>query len=86
MKRLTMNRYLRIRALIFLAVVLYGLAYLSYRRTHVEVWVVDGHEWLIFGSATSYYLFRPLCYLDGWITGMRFHIGPHQQPDPDPPG
>ena len=25
-----------------------------------------------------YYLWRPLSYLDGVITGVRFHIGPHQ--------
>ena len=30
-------------------------------------------------SATwTYYLFRPLTRIDGAITGMRFHIGPHQ--------
>ncbi len=25
-----------------------------------------------------YYAFRPLVYLDGMLTGQRFHIGPHR--------
>ena len=25
-----------------------------------------------------YYLWRPLTYVDGAATGMRFHIGPHR--------
>jgi hypothetical protein len=25
-----------------------------------------------------YYLWRPLTYVDGAMTGMRFHIGPHR--------
>lgn len=67
-----------------LACSIYLAAYVGYRQLHTEVWVHDGHQWLIFGSATTYYLFRPLRYLDGWLTGMRFHIGPHLQTDTGP--
>ncbi len=53
--------------------------YFAYRATNTEVWEADGMSYVIFGSRLSYYLFRPLTYIDGAITGMRFHIGPHQR-------
>jgi hypothetical protein len=30
------------------------------------------------GGGALYYLWRPLSYVDGSLTGMRFHIGPHR--------
>jgi hypothetical protein len=68
------------RALIIVAVVLvaYIGAYVAYRTTNTEIWEVDGMSYVIFGSRLNYYLFRPLTYIDGALTGMRFHIGPHQ--------
>ena len=68
------------KALIVVAVVLasYIGAYVAYRTTYTEVWEVDGMSYVIFGSRLNYYLFRPLTYIDGAFTGMRFHIGPHQ--------
>ena len=53
--------------------------YFAYRASNTEVWEVDGMSYVIFGSRLSYYLFRPLTYIDGGLTGMRFHIGPHQR-------
>lgn len=66
----------------FLAVIvlLYLGGYALFRQTHIEVWEKDNNEYVIFptGSTYLYYAFRPLTYLDSILTGMRFHIGPHQ--------
>jgi hypothetical protein len=45
------------------------------------VWERDKRAYVIFpegyGSAL-YYLWRPLSYVDGALTTMGFHIGPHR--------
>ena len=64
--------------LLLAAFVLYLGSYLRYRRANVEVWTRDGRPYVIFGSRLTYYLYRPLTYLDGAVTRMGFHIGPHQ--------
>jgi hypothetical protein len=61
-----------------IAVVAYLAAYLWYRSTHAEVWARDGQRYVIFGSRATYYFYRPVAYADGALTGMSFHIGPHQ--------
>lgn len=67
---------------VLLALVLYAGSYLAFRAGSVETWERDGLAYVIFppGSygAALYYFWRPLSYLDGAATGMRFHIGPHQ--------
>jgi hypothetical protein len=69
------------RAFFISAVVMtvYLGGYCAYRASNTEVWEVDGISYVIFGSRLSYYVFRPLTYIDGGLTGMRFHIGPHQR-------
>ena len=68
-----------ILVILFLA---YLLSYMGYRSTHMEsreekgrdvTYVIfpDGHEWV-------YYFFGPMCYVDGVISGIQFHLGPHQ--------
>jgi hypothetical protein len=59
---------------------IYPLSYVFFRNTHIEIWERDGKAYVIFPSdkVFVYYLFRPLTYADGEITGMRFHIGPHR--------
>jgi len=64
--------------IIALFVVAYVGTYLMFRVTNTEIWEVDGRSYVIFGSRFTYYLFRPLSYIDGAATEMRFHIGPHQ--------
>ena len=64
--------------LLLAAVVLYLGSYFWYRGASVEVWARDGRPYFIFGSRLTYYLYRPLTYLDGAVTKRRFHIGPHQ--------
>jgi hypothetical protein len=73
------------KKLAFVVVILlltYVGAYAIYRQTHIEVWEKDGKPYVIFprDSVVAYYLFRPLTYADGAITGMGFHVGPHQAP------
>jgi hypothetical protein len=58
--------------------VLYVCLYAGYRSAHTEVWQRDGRRYVIFGSRLSYYAFRPIAYLDGAVTGIGFHIGPHE--------
>jgi hypothetical protein len=61
--------------------VIYIATYLAFRQTHIEVWEHDKRAYVIFpegyGSAL-YYLWRPLSYVDGALTTMGFHIGPHR--------
>jgi hypothetical protein len=61
-----------------LAAVLYLGTYLWYRAANTEVWARDGRSYVIFGSRLTYYFYRPAAYIDGTITEMGFHIGPHQ--------
>lgn len=64
-------------AALFLAA--YLGSYVWFRQSRVEVWEKDGKAYVIFPAdgKAAYYLYRPLTYLDGMLTGMRFHIGPH---------
>ncbi len=59
---------------------LYLASYIALRVTRTERWERDGHEYVIVPASAVwlYYLYRPLSYIDGAATGMRFHIGPHQ--------
>ena len=58
--------------------ILYVLGYVGIRQSYAEVWEHDGNTYVLFPSSGLYYLFRPATYLDAAVTGMRFHIGPHQ--------
>jgi len=64
---------------ILLLMVVYLFGYLVLRTNNAEVWDKDGQAYVIFpeSSKALYYAFRPLTYVDGALTGMRFHIGPH---------
>ena len=53
-------------------------SYIWYRTVHTEIWSRNGQAYVIFGSGFSYYAFRPVAYVDGIVTGIGFHIGPHQ--------
>jgi hypothetical protein len=74
----------RIRAAISATAIALGLvyvaAYISFRLTHTQVWERDGKPYVIFpkDAPIVYYVFRPLSYLDGTLTGMQFHLGPHR--------
>ncbi len=61
------------------AIVIYLLVYFTIRWAWQETWEKDGKAYVIFPSSpiAVYFAFRPLMFLDGMITGMRFHIGPH---------
>lgn len=64
---------------ILLALVVYIGGYLFLRTNNAEVWQQDEQTYVIFPASpiALYYAYRPLTYLDGALTGMRFHIGPH---------
>jgi len=63
-----------------IAFLFYVGSYVWFRGAHIEVWEKNGRRYVIFpkGNVTVYYFYRPLTYIDGAITGMDFHIGPHQ--------
>lgn len=54
--------------------------YLALRLLNAEAWDKDGNTHVLFPREpiALYYICRPMTYLDGALTGMRFHIGPHQ--------
>lgn len=62
--------------------VFYVGGYLLFRFMQQGVWAADGRTYVIFpdGTHALYYLWRPLMYLDGTLTGMEFHLGPHNNP------
>ena len=63
-------------------IALYVGSYLLFRHANVEVWVRDQYPYVIFPAGVGtvlYYVWRPLSYVDAKLTGMRFHIGPHQE-------
>jgi hypothetical protein len=70
----------RITIFICLALFAYVLSYACVRTALVQRWDKDGKDYVIFPkkSLFLYYAYRPVALLDGKITGMRFHIGPHE--------
>jgi hypothetical protein len=54
---------------------LYVLSYAWIRQTHMEAWEKDNNAYVIFpdDKVYLYYFYRPLSYIDGNLTGMRFH-------------
>jgi hypothetical protein len=69
-----------ILASIIVVVLLYVLSYAWFRQTRSEVWEKDNNSYVIFpdDKVYLYYLYRPLSYVDGAVTGMKFHIGQHR--------
>ena len=70
----------RIWVVFTLLALAYVGSYLGFRKSHTEIWKNDGKAYVIFprNSSALYFAFRPITYLDGALTGMRFHIGPHR--------
>ena len=66
------------RIALFALAIYLGL-YVRFRNQWVETWDRDGSRYVIFpeDSVWAYYVFRPLSYLDGLVTGVGSHIGPH---------
>lgn len=69
--------------LISLMVALYLAGYATLRIANAETWEHDGRTYVIFPESpiALYYIYRPVAVLDGALTGMRFHIGPHRRPN-----
>jgi hypothetical protein len=59
-----------------IALLAYVGSYAWYSASHLRA--KDGKTYVIFDSSIAYYLFRPITYVDGAISGMRFHIDPHR--------
>ncbi len=55
-------------------------SYLAFRITHIEVRERDRQPYVIFpkDQMVLFRFYRPLTYADAVLTGMRFHLGPHQ--------
>lgn len=71
----------RIASLLLIVTLSYVASYVWFRQTHIEIWQKDQNAYVIFPESQPflYYAFRPLTYIDGAATGMRFHIGPHRE-------
>jgi len=72
------------KRVLVIVVAAYFIGYLALRTMNAEVWSEDGQVYVLFPEqpVALYYVYRPLTYLDGLFTGMRFHIGPHRAPPP----
>jgi hypothetical protein len=73
---------MKARTVIAVVLAVYVLGYLNFRTTHQEVWLKDQQTYVIFSTGIGkalYYLWRPLEMIDAQLTGMNFHIGPHQE-------
>jgi hypothetical protein len=57
---------------------LHVAAYIAFRLGNTEIWDKDKQAYVIFNSSALYYGWRPVSYVDGALTGMRFHIGLHR--------
>ena len=68
------------RKAVALVLIAYVACYAIFRQSHIEVWERDKNAYVIFPASglPLYYAYRPLTYVDGLATGMRFHIGPHR--------
>jgi hypothetical protein len=68
------------RVLIALAV--YVASHGVFRFANQQVWATNGVSYVLYPSdkAWVYYLFRPMAYLDGALTGTQTHTGPHRTP------
>jgi len=76
------NRASRVWAALPVVIAVWFSSYFAFLATHIEVWPRDGRGYLIvpLDARWLYYLYRPLMHVDGVLTGMRFHIGPHDEP------
>ena len=67
----------------------YLIGYLAFRGMHTEMVEADesSSAYVIFpkDNAWLYDFFRPMTYVDGAVTGIQFHIGPHERPATPPP-
>jgi len=75
---------LKVKQTVLISLILFSLVYfLSYfwiRQSRTEIWEKDGNAYVIFpdDKIYLYYFYRPVSYIDGMITGMKFHIGQHK--------
>ncbi len=62
------------------ALVLYVTSYMVLRSRWTRTWDRDGRNYMLFPESPLwiYHLYRPLCHVDGRLSGLGFHIGPHQ--------
>ncbi len=67
--------------IIALFLVIYPGSYWHFRNSHVQIWDHDKKPYVIFPAKHPliYRIYRPLTYVDGFITGMHFHLGPHRK-------
>lgn len=73
---------MKIKAFIALLilVLIYCAAYIFVRQSYTVILNHYGDTEVIFpeDEIYIYYFYRPLSYVDGALTGMKFHIGQHR--------
>jgi hypothetical protein len=70
------------RNVIAAVLAIYVIGYAVFRATNSEVWDKDGRTYVIYPTGTGvvlYYVWRPLAYVDNYLTNTGAHIGPHQE-------
>lgn len=60
---------------------LYVTSYIVLRSRWTHKWERDDRNYMMFPASPLwiYYLYRPLCHVDGRLSGLGFHIGPHRE-------
>ncbi len=79
------NKIITIIIIALILLIGYVLSYFIYRQTHKEKWNYDNYVYVIFPKSNKqiiYKFYRPLMYIDGMLTGMKFHIGQHVELKP----
>jgi len=68
-------------SIIAIVALFYFVSYLIFRANHTEIWTQNNKTYVIFPKSKMwlYYLYRPATYVDGKLSGIGFHIGPHQE-------
>ncbi len=69
------------KKLFILIVLAYPMGYAAFRTIQAETRDLDGLTYVIYPAQAAwlYYTFRPIAYLDAWLTGMNSHLGPHPE-------
>ncbi|MDD2716831.1 MAG: hypothetical protein PHW04_13135 [Candidatus Wallbacteria bacterium] len=82
-RRINSKAKRRSAVFVFLLIIVltYFSNYLAFRHSNIQTWKKNEQQYVIFPKEqiAIYYLFRPASYLDGILTGMGAHIGPHAE-------
>jgi len=69
---------IKIASALFVLLALYAGGYMAFRHARAETWARDGRLYVVFPNGPGralYYLWQPLSYVDGVVTGVGSRVG-----------